>query len=146
MFKFIYMLLHEYSDNKTDKGEKLLHSIELGYFSNKKKAKKVIDKYKTKEGFNEHPIKCFKIKRFLLKTQEYNVKNIYELYHSYIDKDGFEEYNYLGVFSDEESALKKQNKLISRHKKYRENAQGFDISEELIDSENVIWAEGFEKL
>lgn len=144
MFKFIYRVFHEYSDKKTEFGESLFNSIELGYFTSKKKVKYIIQKYKDLEGFRDHNEKCFKIKRFLLNIKRDN-NIIYELYHSYIDENGYEEYEYLGIFASKESAEKKRKKLIKSKEIFQKYVDGFDISEEILDSENIIWNEGFNR-
>lgn len=144
MIKSIYRLLHEYSDKKNEQGEPLVHTIELGYFSSRKKVGEVIDKYKCLKGFRDYSVKCFKIKIFFIFVQRKPTK-LFELYHSYIDKSGYEEFKYLGVYASENKAEKKKYKLIKRYKVYREHPEGFEITEEFIDSENSIWSDGFDR-
>lgn len=146
MFKFVYRLLHIYSDKKAETGEPLLHVIELGYFSNKTKVKDTIIKYKDLPGFNKHSIKSFKTKRFMIRFNKIKNNTIYELYHSYLDKDGYEEFKYLGVYATREEAERRQVKLMKSNSRYRNNVAGFEITEEVIDSDNLIWNQGFDTL
>ncbi len=140
----VYRLLHIYSTRKTKDGESLLHVIELGYFSKKDKAKNIIKKYKSLKGFKDYNVKCFKIKKFYINLKN-NEKRLYELYHSYIDEKGYEEFNFLGVYPSKEHAINKQKRLLKTKKQYKLHPTGFDISEEILDSENSIWNQGFDQ-
>lgn len=144
MFKLVYRLLHVYSTRETAEGEPLLHVTELGYFSTKAKTKGAILKYKDLSGFKDYSVKNFKIKYFIVNLKKSNNK-IYELYHSYLDKDGYEEFKYLGIYPTLERAEAKRNKLIKSKSVYRDNANGFDITEEILDSDNSIWDQGFDE-
>ena len=145
MIKCIYRLLHEYSERTDENGEPLMHTIELGYFSTRKKVRDIINKYKNLKGFNEHDIKCFKVKKIILMTKKLP-KSVFELYHSYTDNLGYVEYQYLGAYISEKKANDKQLKLMRRNHIYREFSDGFEITEEFIDSDNTIWELGFDKL
>lgn len=138
----IYRLLHEYSEKKTIDGEPLINTIELGYFSSRKKVREVINKYKNLEGFKDFDTKCFKIKRFYIFVKN-RPTSIYELYHSYIDASGYEEYKFFGVYLSEAKARKKQSKLIKHNAIYRNNQDGFEVTEEVVDIDNTIWNQGF---
>ena len=145
MYKYIYQLHHVYISIYTDKKEPLYQIIELGYFSSAKKAEKIIEKYIKLKGFKDYPKECFKIRKMKLEILENkNQKNLFELYHSHFDKDNYEEYEYLGVFPSREKAKEKINELIKKKSKYAKFKEGFDISEEIIDSDNTIWDEGFD--
>lgn len=142
MIAKIYRLLHEHSDRKTADGEPLIKTIELGYFSSIKKVREVIRQYKNLNGFKDYDVKCFKVKRFYLLVQN-RPTSIFELYHSYIDASGYEEYKFFGVYLSEVKAKNKMAKLMKHNAIYRNNFDGFEVTEEVVDSENVIWNQGF---
>lgn len=141
----IYQLSHEYSERESESGEPLFHNIELGYYDSKKRVNEIILKYKNLKGFKEHSVKCFKIKKWKVPLKEVRGNFLYELYHAYIADDGYEEFNYLGVFPSLEVAEKKKLKL-SKKRKFHNHVDGFEITQEILNEENVIWNEGFDKL
>lgn len=144
MYKYIYQLTHEYISKYSEFNEPLLQQKELGYFSDIKTAKSIIEKYKNLKGFKDFEIECFKIGKKRLEITKKQNKYFYELYHCYIDGNGYEEYEYLGVFPTMEKANEKKRYLIKTKEKFSKHPNGFDISQESLDSENSIWNEGFD--
>lgn len=148
MFKFIYQLIHEYIECYGEQNQPLYQTKDMGYFSSEKDAKEVIEKYKNLKGFKDHNVNCFKIKKKKLELEGIKLFDnkiiFYELYHAYRDKNGYIESDYLGVYPTKQKAKKKIKELIKNEKIYKQYPKGFDISEELLDSENTIWNEGFD--
>lgn len=143
MYGYIFQLNHEYISKYTEERQPLYQNIQLGYFSTLYKAKEIVEKYKNLKGFCNYDVSCFKITRRRIDKAEIINQILYELYHSYII-DGFEEFEYLGVFSARKHAEEKIQKLIQKKAIFRKHPDGFDISEEVLDSENTIWNEGFD--
>ncbi len=146
MIKYFFNLYFQYElSDKTD--ESLTSTFHLGYFSSKKRAMEAISFYKTKPGFCDFELSCFKIYKFGVHIDKEILKDEVKLYELSFESDILSEESewvIFGVYSTEilarEEMLRQQKK-----RKYMRNKNGFHIEKWKVDKD-LSWKEGFDKI
>lgn len=146
MLKFFFNLYFQYAlDNETEK-ETITSTFNLGYYSSNKKANDAISIYKSKPGFCEHDLDCFKIQRFGVKFENDIDKEQVDLFElSYEEENAeYDEWTLFGVFSTEKLAKEEQLKQQVK-RRYKNNIDGFYINKWKVNICSS-WQEGFDKI
>lgn len=116
----------------------------IGYFSSKAKAYAAVEILADKEGFNKGQ-GAFEVTKFAVTfADEIDIDKetvtLYEVSHEYQDKDGYDIWEVLGIYSTLEEAercLEEKNRLSA----YRDYPNGFCIADIKV---NICgWTEGF---
>lgn len=142
MIKFFYNLYFHYEDENG-----LGNTCNIGYFSTKKKAEKILEIYMKKPGFREYSNECFVIKKIGVNfSKAVNDKSkvvLYECGHDFFAKtDEEDEWIVFGTYSTRILAEQEIEKQKCK-KKYKNHITGFSISKWRVDRD-LEWQEGFE--
>ena len=103
-----------------------------------KKAEEKIKEYQNKKGFENYP-NNFKIEKLKIYAPS-KASKFYELWHEYMDKNGYDVITPIGVYGTFEEALAMKTKSLF-YSKYKEHPNGFEIAEIKLDLDG--WTEGF---
>ena len=150
-----YKLFHKRKNGHDKEGNVVHSTIQIGIYSTKQAAKKLIPQYKKLNGFKNFPHDFF-IEQLILDYDIYSqeavncsavskkeVNVVYELSHEYEIYEGKQIYDcitYFGIFSNQETAnrlLKKYSKL----KPFSEHPDGFLVDKCFINKS--YWVDGF---
>ena len=137
MKKYYYSLTYTYTD-KT--GE---HYFEIGYFSDKKMVKTVIEELNGKSGFKDCR-GCFESKKFCVNFSVPVDKEraiLYEVSHEYTDDSGYDCFTIFGVFATYAEAKAEQEKNETKIP-FKNHLDGFCIAECKVNLYG--WKEGFD--
>ena len=134
---YIYKLIHSHIVDKIN-NVPISDSKTIRYYSTKKKAEEKIKEYQNKKGFENYP-NNFKIEKLKIYAPSKSSK-FYELWHEYMDKNGYDVITPIGVYGTFEEALAMKTKSLF-YSKYKEHPNGFEIAEIKLDLDG--WTEGF---
>lgn len=146
MLKFFFNLYFQYAlDSGTEK-KPITSTFNLGYYSSKKETDDAISIYKSKPGFCEHDLGCFKVQKFGVRFETDVDKEQVELFElSYEEENGeFDEWTVFGIFSTEKLAREEQLKQQVK-RKYKNNFDNFYINKWKVNNRSS-WQEGFDKI
>ena len=101
-------------------------------------AEEKIKEYQNKKGFENYP-NNFKIEKLKIYAPS-KASKFYELWHEYMDKNGYDVITPIGVYGTFEEALAMKTKSLF-YSKYKEHPNGFEIAEIKLDLDG--WTEGF---
>lgn len=150
MIKCFYELYFKYIQRYDDEGDPIVSRIDIGVFSEKKKAINKRDDLKKEVGFNEHPLSCFFIRMTRVKVPD-NLKRksgikLYSLEHEYEMTDGDEiidRCRYFGYYFYKKEAIKDRD-YLRKHTRYgKKYPEGFSIFCTIVDKPFPAWDEGF---
>ena len=137
-FLYFFHVEFRYKDE-----ENANHCFDIGYFSSKQKAMDALERVKDKPGFCDSGGN-FTISKCRVYFSQKNVQKenctIFELYHEFLDDEGFDNYTYWGPFATRAEAEEAYdaNKAQYPFSLYPDNFEICDIKVDLYG-----WREGF---
>lgn len=148
-YKNIYLVYHSYITDYTDDKLPISERKDIGFYSNKSKARDAIQRHIDLPGFNLYPNNFVIEKKRVYLGEDYKdnvgLASIYSLEHESkdIENDCYD-VTRIGIFANKDDAINKKKLLISKPP-YMYYPNGFDIFEETIDEDVIIWYQGFKK-
>ena len=142
--KYVFRLLHNHKI-KYDGNDLICDSKLLGYFTSIQQAQNIIKKYKKVTGFKDYPDGFIIQKEKVICDNSISLKSdvmrcIYELTHSFEDKDGYDIITYFSVYSSLELARHDEKKLLLEVP-FSSHPEGFLIVDHQLNK--CYWQEGF---
>ncbi len=139
MLKFFYNLYFQYTTAENQRSE-----LNIGYFSTYKKARSVIETYKSLPGFKNYSVDNFKIQKFGVRCRENGKKSGKPLYQLSFEEDitVFEsEWIIFGMY-DSYKAARLAQRFYENKRKYKDHPERFTIAKWIVDK-NKEWSFGF---
>lgn len=138
MRKYFYNVYFHYEREETS------NSFNIGYFSSKEIAVKVVSDLKNAPGFCEYPLECFNIeKRGVEFETDIDKSNctIFVLTHEYTLDNVVDIVTEFGLYRSEQLAQVELEKQVKRNP-YKNHKEGFSIACWKVDRD-IQWKEGF---
>lgn len=140
MLRYFYNLYFQYETAE----ENISNIFNIGYFSTKKRAIEILNSLKSKVGFNQYSVECFKISKLGMHlNSEIKDKSgliLFELAHDY-EVDEIINWTIFGIYQSKEDAQIEILKQKSK-KPYKFFTNGFHINIWIVDKQ-IEWQDGF---